>query len=41
MNKCKNPECGKEISDNLAYCNESCLRRHFEIKKEKKLAKNN
>ena len=40
MRKCRNPECGKEIPDNLAYCNEACLRRHMEIKKEaKKLEK--
>ena len=36
MNKCKNPECGKTIPDNLNYCNEDCLRRHIEIKKEAK-----
>ena len=34
MNKCRNPECNKEIPDNLNYCNEQCLRRHLEIKKE-------
>ncbi len=39
MNTCKNPECRKEIPDNLAYCNEACLRRHMEIKKEEKSAK--
>jgi len=39
MNTCKNPECGKEIPDSLAYCNEGCVRRHYEIKKEKKSAK--
>jgi hypothetical protein len=33
MNKCKNPECQKEIPDSLNYCNESCLKRHIEIKK--------
>ena len=33
MNKCKNPECQKEIPDNLNYCNEACLKRHIEIKK--------
>jgi hypothetical protein len=36
MNKCKNPECGKAIADNKNYCNEDCLRRHLEIKKEAK-----
>ena len=29
-----NPECKTEIPDNLAYCNEGCLRRHMEIKRE-------
>lgn len=36
MNKCKNPECQKGIPDNLNYCNEDCLRRHIEIKREAK-----
>lgn len=40
MNKCQNPECGKEIPDNLEYCNEACLRRHIEIKKETKTSVN-
>jgi hypothetical protein len=34
MNKCKNPECRKEIDENRNYCNEDCLRRHQAIKKE-------
>lgn len=34
-NKCKNPECQKEIRDNQNYCSEECLRKHLEIKKEK------
>ena len=34
MNKCKNPECQKEIEDNKNYCNEECLRKYLEIKKE-------
>ena len=33
MNKCRNPECGKEIREGLNYCNENCLRKHQEIKK--------
>jgi hypothetical protein len=36
MKTCKNPECGKEIPENLNYCNEQCLRKHLEIKKEAK-----
>jgi hypothetical protein len=36
MNTCKNPECLKEIPENLNYCNEDCLRRHIEIKREAK-----
>jgi hypothetical protein len=36
MNQCQNPECSKEIPDNLNYCNEQCLRRHIAIKKEAK-----
>jgi hypothetical protein len=36
MKKCKNPECGKAIPDNLNYCNEECLRKHQEIKREAK-----
>ena len=36
MNICKNPDCGKEIPDNLNYCNEDCLRRHIDIKREAK-----
>lgn len=35
MNKCQNPECQKEISENKKYCNEECLKKHLEIKKEK------
>ena len=30
----KNPECGKEIPEDKAYCDENCLKRHLEIKKE-------
>lgn len=36
MKTCKNPECNKEIPDNLNYCNEECLRQHIKIKKEQK-----
>jgi hypothetical protein len=36
MGVCRNPECKKEIPDNLTYCNEGCLRRYIEIKKEAK-----
>jgi len=41
MKQCKNTECGKEIPDNLNYCNEDCVRRHIEIKKEAKTSENN
>jgi len=34
INKCKNPECKKELSDDKTYCNEECLRRFLELKKE-------
>jgi len=33
MNKCRNPECQKEIPENKKYCNEECLKKHIEIKK--------
>ena len=36
MNTCKNSECRKEIPENLNYCNEECLRKHQEIKREAK-----
>ena len=36
MKKCRNPECGKEIPEGLNYCNQECLRRHIELKKEAK-----
>lgn len=32
MRQCRN--CGKEIPDNLAYCNEDCLREHMKKKRE-------
>ena len=32
--KCKNPECQKEISEEKIYCNEECLKRFLELKKE-------
>jgi hypothetical protein len=35
MPKCRNPECGKDIPKGLTYCNEDCLRRHIELKKER------
>lgn len=35
--QCKNPECKKELpTDSLNYCNEDCLRRHQQLKKEAK-----
>lgn len=34
MSRCGNPECQKEIPDNKKYCNEQCLTRHIELKKE-------
>jgi hypothetical protein len=33
MPVCENPECGKEIPEDRAYCNEDCLRRHLELKR--------
>jgi hypothetical protein len=42
VNICKNPECNKEILDNLQYCNEDCVRRHQELKRQaKEVAKTN
>jgi len=35
MQRCRNPECRKEISENLNYCSEDCLRQHLELKKSK------
>lgn len=35
MPKCRNPECGKEIRKGMNYCDENCLRRHVELKKER------
>lgn len=32
--KCKNPNCGKEVPDNMQYCNEKCLREHMGLKKQ-------
>jgi uncharacterized Zn finger protein len=37
MNKCQNPECGKELSEGKTYCDENCLRKHQELKRLKKL----
>jgi len=34
MNKCKNPECQKEIPENKKFCNEECLRCFRELKKD-------
>lgn len=36
MNKCQNPECEKEIPEGKHYCNEECLKRHQELKREEK-----
>lgn len=36
MNECLNPECQKEIPENKKYCDEECLRKHLEIKKQNK-----
>lgn len=33
-NKCQNPECQKEIPEGKKYCNQQCLERHLQIKKE-------
>ena len=34
--KCRNPDCGKEIPDNMHYCGEDCLKRYQEIKRQEK-----
>lgn len=36
MPNCRNPECGKEIPEGKAYCNEECLRRSLELKRKSK-----
>lgn len=36
MNNCKNPDCNKPIFDTLNYCNQECLKRHIELKKQAK-----
>ena len=36
MNNCRNPECNKEIFETLNYCNENCLRKHLELKRQAK-----
>lgn len=39
MKKCKNPECNKEIPDNMVYCSQECISRHIEIKQNKRIDK--
>jgi hypothetical protein len=34
MKHCQNPECNKEIPDNMNYCGEPCVRKHIELKKQ-------
>ena len=34
MPLCKNPECGKEVSEDRVYCNADCFNRHIELKRE-------
>jgi len=34
--KCQNPDCCKEVPEGKKYCNQTCLERHIEIKKEEK-----
>ena len=34
--KCQNPECSKQVSEGKKYCNQNCLERHLEIKREEK-----
>lgn len=36
MNKCQNPECGKEIPEGKKYCGTECLKKHLQIKKQAK-----
>lgn len=35
MNKCKSPDCSKEVPDSQDYCSEECLKHHIELKSEK------
>ena len=39
MHTCQNPECGKAIPEGRDFCDERCLRRALELKKEKKYQK--
>jgi hypothetical protein len=34
--KCQNPECSKQVPKGKKYCNQNCLERHLEIKREEK-----
>jgi hypothetical protein len=36
MNKCQNPECGKELPEGKKYCNQECLKRAIELRKRGK-----
>lgn len=37
MPSCKNPECGKNIPEGKKYCDETCLKRHLDLKLTPKL----
>jgi hypothetical protein len=41
MNRCKSPECGKEIPEGKNYCDEKCQRRHIALKKLKLVSEEN
>jgi hypothetical protein len=41
MPKCQNPECGKDVSEGKKYCDETCIKRHLELKKPKLASEEN
>ena len=41
MKKCMNPECRKEIPEEKKYCNETCLKRHLQLKKPRLASEEN
>jgi hypothetical protein len=38
---CQNPECQKEVAEGKKYCDETCLKRHLQLKKPKLASEEN
>ncbi len=36
MPTCKNPECGKEVPEGMTCCDEACMRKYVEFRKQKR-----